>query len=131
MQLLALDDVVVLVDGWNVSMTGGRQLNKAEQRDTLVTQLGDLSARTGAGFRVVFDGADEGGRPAVAVPLPVRLYFTAASEEADDAILRMAAEVPLAQPVVVVSSDQRVRTGARARGANVVSSQDLLDALRH
>jgi predicted RNA-binding protein with PIN domain len=61
----------------------------------------------------------------------VRLYFTAASEEADDAILRMAAEVPLAQPVVVVSSDQRVRTGARARGANVVSSQDLLDALRH
>ena len=131
MQLLGLDDVVVLVDGWNVTMTGWRQLTKAEQRDTLVTQLGDLAARTGAGFRVVFDGADEGGRPAVAVPLPVRLYFTAASEEADDAILRMAAEVPLEQPVVVVSSDERVRTGARARGANVVSSQDLLDALRH
>lgn len=131
MQLLGLDDVVVLVDGWNVTMTGWRQLTKAEQRDTLVTQLGDLAARTGAGFRVVFDGADEGGRPAVAVPLPVRLYFTAASEEADDAILRMAAEVPLEQPVVVVSSDERVRSGARARGANVVSSQDLLDALRH
>lgn len=131
MQLLGLDDVVVLVDGWNVSMAGWRQLTKAEQRDTLVTQLGDLAARTGAGFRVVFDGVDEGGRPAVAVPLPVRLYFTAASEEADDAILRMAAEVPPEQPVVVVSSDERVRSGARARGANVVSSQDLLDALRH
>jgi predicted RNA-binding protein with PIN domain len=131
MQLLGLPNVVVLVDGYNVSMSGWRHLQGPEQRHALISGVSDLTARTGADFRIVFDGDSDGARPTVSVASPVRIYFTAASEEADDAILRMITEVPDNQPIVVVSSDHRVQDGARRRGANVVASADLLAAIRH
>ena len=49
--------------------------------------------------------------------------------EADDVVLAIAAEVPVATPVVVVSSDGRVRDGARVLGANVVSTPQLCAAM--
>ncbi|MGI9033075.1 MAG: NYN domain-containing protein [Acidimicrobiales bacterium] len=61
---------------------------------------------------------------------PVRVMFSPPGVEADDVILDEVAGVDPQRPVVVVSSDRRVRDGARARGANVLRSSQLLDLLR-
>jgi hypothetical protein len=79
---------------------------------------------------VVFDGDDDGRRPSVGAPLPVRVHFSSAEVEADDVILDMVSRLPTDVGVLVVSSDRRVAEGARRLGANVASSSVLLELLR-
>lgn len=125
-QILRTPGVVVVVDGYNVSMQGWPTLGTTAQRDRLVALLSDVRSRSGADVHVVFDGDDDGRRPAVSTPLPVRVHFSRAEVEADDVVLDFVDRLPVDRPVAVVSSDRRVRDGARERGANVIGSGDLL-----
>ena len=129
--LFRVPGMTVLVDGYNVSQRGWPDLSIAEQRRRLVDALTELATRTGAGVSVVFDGADPVW-PA-AVPTTSRLVkvtFSPPDVEADDIVLARVAEIDPGRPVLVASSDRRVADGAAAMGANVVSSQQLLAALR-
>jgi hypothetical protein len=122
--LLGLDDVLVLVDAYNLTMATWPDLSATDQRRILERALVGLGGRTGARFVVVYDGddviADTGPRPP-----GVDVRFTPADVEADDEILRLVDAAPLDRAVVVVSDDRRVRHGAAARGANVVGSRQL------
>lgn len=129
-QLLGLPALVAVVDGYNVTMEGWPTLDRAGQRESLVTSAGSLQAQVPASIHLVFDGDADGGRPAVAAALPVRVHFSSADNEADDLILDMVARLPTDVPVLVVSSDRRVAEGARRLGANAVASSVLLDLLR-
>jgi predicted RNA-binding protein with PIN domain len=126
-QLLEVPAMVVLVDGYNVSMTGWPGQPVARQRDRLLDLLGNVVAQRAADVHVVFDGAGGGERPAVSAPLPVRVHFTEAGVEADDRLIAFARDLPAARPVTVVSSDRRVRDGARRWGANVASAASLVE----
>ncbi|HTJ75144.1 MAG TPA: NYN domain-containing protein [Acidimicrobiales bacterium] len=129
--LVRVPGMTVLVDGYNVSQTGWPDLPIAEQRRRLVDALAELAARSGADVSVVFDGADPVW-PAM-VPATARLVkvsFSPADVEADDVLLARVADLDPSRPVLVASSDRRVRDGAAAMGANVVSSPQLLAALR-
>lgn len=129
--LLRTPGATVLVDGYNVSQTGWPDLPIAEQRRRLVDALTELAARTGADISVVFDGAAPLWPPVVpSTSRPVRVSFSPAEVEADDVVLARVADLDTARPVVVASSDRRVQDGAAALGANVVSSPQLLAALR-
>lgn len=130
LQLLAKPGMVVLIDGYNVTMEGWLTFKAAEQRDLLVNRLGALQSRVAAVIHVVFDGESDGARPSVGVPLPVRVHFSPAGVEADDLILETVTGIPTDTPVLVISSDNRVASGARRLGANVSSSASLLELLR-
>jgi predicted RNA-binding protein with PIN domain len=123
---------VLLVDGYNVSMTAWPDAEIAEQRTRLARLLADLAARSpGISIELVFDGDSV---DAVTHALPARtglnVRFTEADVEADDELLTMIGRYPIARPVVVASTDRRVRDGARRRGANVVSAHQLLAVAR-
>lgn len=121
--------VVVLVDGYNVSMQGWPEGSVTAQRDRLIAVLGELHQRQRVEITVVFDGAD-----VVGVDPPraagVRVLFSAVDEEADAVIVREAAGLPPSVPVVVVSSDRWVRDHSVAAGARVVSAAQFLAARR-
>ena len=121
--------LVAIIDGYNVSMELRPSLGRTEQRDSLIRSLGSLAARLPATIHVVFDGDDDGRRPAVGAPLPVRVHFSHAEIEADDLILDMVAELPTDVPVLVVSTDRRVAEGARRLGANAVRAGELIALL--
>lgn len=124
--LLCLPECVVLVDGYNLTMTAWPGLSAAEQREALINAAGNVARRTGAEIHLVFDGAELGPAPPARTGDDlVRVRFTTAGVEADDEILDLIASVPLERPVVVVSDDRRVRTGAVQRGANVVGGRQL------
>ena len=125
-ELLSRADSLVLVDGYNVSMKGWPAQVPSDQRRSLLSMLGAMGSIAAAKIHVVFDGAYDGERPAVGAPLPVRVHFTESGVEADDRLLAFVDEAPPDAAVVVVSSDHRVRDGARERGANAVSSETLL-----
>jgi predicted RNA-binding protein with PIN domain len=129
-QLLRTPGAVLLVDGYNISHAVWWDQPIAEQRDRLVGALAELHARTGIEVEVVFDGA-EVERGASMSPRPaVRVRFSPPGVEADDVIIDLAGSIPANRPVIVASSDRRVRDGARRHGANLLGARQLTEALR-
>jgi predicted RNA-binding protein with PIN domain len=128
--LLQQPRICVFVDGYNVSKSAWPRSAIAEQRILLVSFLGEIRTRFGPEIHVVFDGDSRGERPTSRTSLPVRVHFTSSGVEADDRILEFLEQLDSTRPALVITSDQRVRNGARARGANVVSSAVLLKLRR-
>lgn len=128
--LLRVPGATVFVDGYNVTLTTRGELALPDQRRWLVDAVGRASARTGAEFQVVFDGALAERTAAERRHLGVRVRFTSPDVEADDEILALVAGLPADRPAVVVSDDRRVRDGARRLGANVIGVGPLVASLR-
>ena len=127
-RLLAMPNVHLIIDGYNVTKTGYGDLSLAEQRTRLVGAIAALVAQRGVETTVVFDG---GERPPAqpAVPRGVRVLFSAPEEIADDLIRRLVAHEPPGRPIVVVTSDRQVVTDTSRHGAWSASSRVLLDRL--
>ena len=128
--LVRAPGALLLVDGYNISQAAWYQDPIARQRTRLVDALAELHARSGVEVEVVFDGADVDRIADRPVRPAVRVRFSASGVEADDVLLELVDAAPPRRPVIVASSDHRVRDGARRRGANVVGARQLLGALR-
>lgn len=128
LRLLALPEAHLVVDGYNVTMTGYGELTLAGQRERLVAALAALAGRTGAEVTVAFDGRT---RPPVQprTPRGVRVLFSAAGEIADDLIRALVAAEPPGRVLLVATSDQQVVADVRRAGAWTVASGVLLAAL--
>jgi predicted RNA-binding protein with PIN domain len=129
--LVRVPGMLVLVDGYNVTLSTWQDLPIASQRVRLVDACGELAARCGTDVLIVFDGAEEPGD----LPPPmgrsrVRWRFSPPDVEADDVLLDLVADMDTERPVTVASSDRRVRDGARSLGANAISTPQLLAVLR-
>ncbi|MFJ8916961.1 NYN domain-containing protein [Amycolatopsis sp. NPDC102389] len=125
---LALPNVHLIVDGYNVTKTGYPELALSDQRDRLIHQLSALAARTSAEVTVVFDGAGVLSVPA-AVPRGVRVLFSERGVLADDVIRSLVAAEPPGRPMVVASTDRAVADSVRGKGAHPVPSAVLVSRL--
>lgn len=135
--LVRVNGAVLLVDGYNATLSAWPDLPLVEQRERLVDAMAELVARTGADATVVFDGAEGGGGSRAAAVgaggrarRPVKVLFSAPDVPADDVILELVDGAALHRPVVVASDDRAVQAGAAERGANVLSRSQLLSTLR-
>ena len=126
--LVRVNGVVVLVDGYNATISSWPDLPLADQRDRLIDALAELVARTGADATVVFDGVDTDAQRARG--RPVKVLFSPADTPADDVILDLVDAASLHRPVLVASDDRAVQEGAAERGANVLTRAQLLATLR-
>lgn len=124
--------VLLLVDGYNVCLFGWPELPLPEQRHHLTSALAELAARTGASVRVIFDGDEEFAYPGVrgGPRDSVRVSFSPRGVEADEVIIHQVEEHPAHRPVVVATNDRRVQDEVRERGANVITTTQLLVLLR-
>lgn len=127
--LLGVPGVHLVVDGYNVTMSGYGNQSLEAQRSRLLSGLAGLAARTGAEVTCVFDGAERPASIAVAAPRGVRLLFSRPDETADELIRRLVRGEPAGRPVVVVSSDREIADGVRAAGARPVPSLALVRRL--
>lgn len=126
---LLRSSVLLLIDGYNMTISRWPDLDIAEQRRRLVDALSELAARTHVEVHVVFDGAEVD--PAhIPHPAGVRITFTAQDEEADDRILDLIDLEAPSRAVVVASNDGRVRKGAGERGANLLNADQLFHSMR-
>ncbi|GAA2696041.1 MULTISPECIES: NYN domain-containing protein [Nonomuraea] len=128
-QLLALPQVHLIIDGYNVTKTGYGTLTLADQRNRLMTGLGGLAAQTRVEVTVVFDGAELNAPVQVVAPRGVRVMFSAPGEIADDLIRQLVRAEPQGRAIAVVSSDREVAESVRRMGARPVSSALLLRRL--
>ncbi len=128
LHLVKSPGVLLVVDGYNVAKLGWPGLALADQRSRVLDALDELAARYGTDVHVVFDGADVG--PVATGRRYLRVEFSPAGVTADEVIVRLAEDLPVERPVVVATNDGEVRAGARAAGANIVSSEQLLAIAR-
>ncbi|WP_407916346.1 NYN domain-containing protein [Kitasatospora sp. NE20-6] len=128
-QLLAIPQVHLVVDGYNVTKTGYPALPLEQQRLRLLGGLAMLAQRTHAEVTCVFDGQDLDVPVIMAPPRGVRVRFSRTGETADELIRRMVRAEPEGRPVVVVSTDREVAEGVRKAGARPVASILLLNRL--
>ena len=122
------DGVLVLVDGYNVTKhpQGFADRGLEDQRTLLLDLCRRLARRFGAEVTVVFDGGTVGPIP-TRLPLgPVEVVFTDAGRSADDEIVARTNAAPPERPVVVVTSDNELRTRVTALGATITRSPALL-----
>ncbi|MGH7359974.1 MAG: NYN domain-containing protein [Candidatus Rokuibacteriota bacterium] len=127
--MLRTRGVVLVVDGYNVSMRAWPHVAVEQQRRLLSGALAELHARLRCTVTVVFDGTDVDGEQQPGRP-GVRIVFSSGGEKADPVIIREVRAVPERFPVVVVSSDHWVRDHSREAGAKVVPADALLRVLR-
>ncbi|MDA0635435.1 NYN domain-containing protein [Nonomuraea sp. MCN248] len=128
-QLLALPQIHLIIDGYNVTKTGYGTLTLADQRNRLMTGLGGLVAQTRVEVTVVFDGAELNAPVQVVAPRGVRVLFSAPGEIADDLIRQLVRAEPPGRAMAVVSSDREVAESVRRMGARPVPSALLLRRL--
>jgi predicted RNA-binding protein with PIN domain len=125
---MGVDGVLVLVDGYNVTKhpQGFPNRGLEDQRTLLLDLCRRLARRFGAEITVVFDGGTVGPIP-TRLPLgPVEVVFTDAGRTADDEIVARTNAAPPERPVVVVTSDNELRTRVTALGATITRSPALL-----
>lgn len=127
-RLLALPNLHLVVDGYNVTKSGYPTLPLADQRARLAGALAALRNQARVEITVAFDGAE---RPPAASTSPrgVRVLFSAAGETADDLIRRLVTAEPEGRPVAVVTSDHEVQGDVAGSGAWLVPSTVLLRRL--
>lgn len=128
-RLLALPQVHLIVDGYNVTKTGYPDLSLERQRTRLVNGLAALAAQSGAEVTCCFDGATVHGRVPALSARGVRVRFSKPGEIADELIRRLVRAEPPGRPVVVVSSDREVAEDVRRDGARPVPSTALVRRL--
>jgi predicted RNA-binding protein with PIN domain len=125
---MGTDGVLVLVDGYNVTKhpQGFPDRGLEDQRTLLVDLCRRLARRFGAEVTAVFDGATVGPIP-TRLPLgPVEVVFTDPGRSADDEIVVRVNAAPPERPVVVITSDNELRSRVGALGATVARSPALL-----
>ncbi|MFF0448439.1 NYN domain-containing protein [Streptomyces sp. NPDC004609] len=128
-QLLALPQVHLVVDGYNVTKTGYPTMPLEKQRLRLLGGLSVLAAQTGAEITCVFDGAELAAPVLLAPPRGVRVLFSKPGVTADELIRQLVRAEPPGRPVVVVSTDREVADGVAKAGARPVASALLLRRL--
>jgi predicted RNA-binding protein with PIN domain len=127
--MLRTPDVVLAIDGYNVTKLAWPDATAADQRERLAVAVTALHRRLGCQVTIVFDGD---GSPYRA-PLRregIRVLFSDAQEEADELLVRVVAGLPKRMPVVVASSDAWVREHAAHEGAVVVGAAALIRIAR-
>jgi predicted RNA-binding protein with PIN domain len=125
--LVRVPNVVLIVDGYNITLTSWPELDLGGQRRRLLDALAELTVRTGATVRVVFDGNDEGGviKPPASASRRMQVQFTAGDVEADQVIVDMVEHLGAHRPVVVASDDRWIRAEVAQQGANLISVVEL------
>jgi predicted RNA-binding protein with PIN domain len=126
--LVRVAGVLLIVDGYNVTMSSWPNLELSRQRHQLVDALAELAMRAGTLVQVVFDGADVAGRfgPPPAARRLMRVTFSPEGVEADQVIMDLVDHLDPAQAVVVATNDRQLQEEVRRRGGNVITVAQLL-----
>jgi len=128
---LARDDVLLLVDGYNVAKADGgyEELQLETQRERLVDAVFTLAKMTETETIVVFDAQRVPGRRTRRSRRPVVVEWSNPGQIADDYIVHRLEELPQ-DPVILVTNDKELQGRGRSLDATIATSQQLLALLR-
>lgn len=128
---LKVPGVHVLIDGYNVTKAqdGFGDLHLPDQRDRLIDEVARLGRKYEVIPMIVFDGSEVPGGTRRKTRLPVAVEYSSPDEIADDHLVARLSDLP-PDPVIVVTNDRELQDRARAEGATIATSNQLLALVR-
>lgn len=123
--VFAQKDLVVLVDGYNVSLNSFGDLSLELQRERTVACVTNVETRFHPSCVIVFDGQSASTRGRI--QSKVHVVFSPAGTTADDVIIERIKVTPKDRPIVVVTSDRNLGARAKGLGCEVISSQAFVN----
>lgn len=123
-------DRVVLVDGYNLTLSQRGDLALDQQRLWLVQALATQVARRGIRPTVVFDSDVAGPRGRSEKGRGVTVRYTGEGVTADDELVFAVAALPEDEPVLVVTDDRELRERLRPYRVDVVGTAPFTWILR-
>lgn len=128
---LQAPSVHVLIDGYNVTKAedGFGDLHLPAQRERLIEEVARLGLKYDVVPAIVFDGSDVPPGSRRRTRLPVKVEYSSSDEIADDHLIARLRDLP-PDPVIVVTNDRELQDRARAEGATVATSNQLLALVR-
>jgi predicted RNA-binding protein with PIN domain len=119
-----------LIDGHNlIAQMPGMALADPDDEVQLVLRLRQFAARKKQKIIVVFDHGIPGGWSRDLSTGPVKVVFAGSHSNADRVIMERLRDAKTPTDIKVVSSDGEIQRMAKARRAEVISSQDFVLAL--
>jgi hypothetical protein len=120
-KVFAQDDLMVLIDGYNVSLNSFQQLPLEMQRERTISCATSIEARFHPTCVIVFDGQSSTTRGRV--QSKVHVVFSPAGTSADDVIIERVKVTPHEKPILVVTSDKNLAARAKGLGCETISSE--------
>jgi predicted RNA-binding protein with PIN domain len=123
-------DMPLLIDGHNlIGRLPDLDLDDPDDEAKLTARLRAYCARTGKRVTVVFDRGLPGGRSHELSGGDVEVVFAATGRTADSILRARIRRTRNPRGLIVVTSDREVIATARARGAQVVRSEEFVTRL--
>lgn len=121
-------DLVVLIDGYNVSLNSFGDLSLELQRERTVACATNIESRFHPSCVIVFDGQSSTTRGRV--QSKVHVVFSPSGVTADDVIIERIQVTPKERPIVVVTSDRNLAARARGLGCQTISSSSFVSVAK-
>ena len=128
--VVAVPDVVLLIDGDGVAGLGWPHLDVAARRDALGRYLGALTADSGAAADVVFQRA-VGGEETLPVSRAVRVRIADDSVATSSIVSTIVDGYPEEWPIAIVTDEPAVAARAEELSVTHLSNGQLLDLFLH
>lgn len=126
--VFAQPDLVVLIDGYNVSLNSFGELSLELQRDRIVACATNIETRYHPSCVVVFDGQSSSTRGRI--QSKIHVVFSPAGISADDVIIERIRVTPIDCPILVVTSDRNLSARARGLGCQTISSNAFVSVAK-
>ena len=121
-------DLVVLIDGYNVSLNSFGNLSLELQRDRVVACASSIETRFHTSCLIVFDGQSAGTRGRI--QSKVHVVFSPTGVTADDIIIERIRVTPKDKPILVVTSDRNLAARAKGLGCETISSESFVEVAK-
>ena len=121
-------NLVVLIDGYNVSLNSFGDLNLELQRERTIACATNIESRFHPSCVLIFDGQSSTTRGRI--QSKVHVVFSPSGVTADDIIIERVRVTPLERPIIVVTSDRNLGARAKGLGCQVISSKSFVSVAK-
>lgn len=126
--VFAQEDLVVLIDGYNVSLNSFGTLPLELQRERTIACAASIESRFHPSCVVVFDGQSSTTRGRV--QSKVHVVYSPSGITADDVIVERIRVTPPDRPIVVVTSDKNLSARVKGLGCLAISSASFVEVAK-
>lgn len=119
-EIFKQDKLMLLIDGYNVSLNSFPNLNLELQRERTISCAANIESRFSTNCAVIFDG--ESNTTRASMRSKVHVVFSPAGKTADDVIIERISITPKDRPILLVTNDQNLKRRAKGLGCETIST---------
>lgn len=123
-EIFKQDKLILLIDGYNVSLNSFQNLSLEMQRDRTISCAANIESRFSTNCAVIFDGQSSTTRASIRAK--VHVVYSPEGTTADDVIIERIMVTPKDRPILLVTNDNNLKSRAKGLGCETLSTQSFV-----